>query len=123
LTFFLNSNKLLCVEGFSTQGSAGFNFKASSFRAMFIIELFLKWTMRLIYLLLAGLLFYFPAVALLEYFARKTHLFTVFPTSPVKDSLLSLLGLALAYAVVAMARGKIGRMDSPRKNGASSGSD
>lgn len=79
---------------------------------MFAPEILLKWIMRLIYCLLAAILFYFPLAALAEYFALKTHFLATLPTVPVEDSLLSLLGLAMIYAAVAKTREKMEKADS-----------
>lgn len=67
---------------------------------MLVVKRVLEWITRVIQLLLAAILLYFPAAELLRHLGREAGTRRFRSTLAVEDSLLPCLTLALAYALV-----------------------
>lgn len=68
---------------------------------MSLLRTFIKYTMRLIYVLLFAIVLYFPTAELVAHIARETRFFHMPGVLSVDEALLPLLGLAIIYSVVA----------------------
>lgn len=68
---------------------------------MSLLSTFIKYSMRLIYVLVFAIVLYFPTAELLAYIARETRFFQIPGVFPIDDALLPLFCLAVIYSVVA----------------------
>jgi hypothetical protein len=87
------------------------------------IAFILKWAMRLIYVLLTGIILYFPLAGLYIYATRELRFARIPEPFPIDDTLLPLFILALLYCVIATLRRKADSAVSGNPAATSSGND
>ena len=80
---------------------------------------FLKICAWMIFGLFGLIVFYFPAIELIGYFAYETRLFDIPRTYPIEDAFLPLLLLTLVYALLTALIRKIEKPESAGDSGSS----
>ena len=83
---------------------------------MLLVRRILEWITRVVQLLLAAILLYFPAAELLARLGRETRMYQFQPDLALEDSLLPCLALALISALVSAIRRKIEPADASEWN-------